>query len=84
MIIKKLTRVIKYLCGTVAMPLTLEASNTQIMQWWVDALYSVHHDMKSHTGGVVSLRKGAIYATSTWQKLNGISYLLRAFQKFYI
>ena len=40
------------------------------MQWWVDASYGTHHDMRSHTGGVFTLGKGAIYATSMRQKLN--------------
>ena len=57
---KKLARVLKYLRGTLEMPLTLEASNTRTMQWWVDASYGVHRDMKSHTGGVFSLGKGAM------------------------
>jgi hypothetical protein len=67
---KKLARVIKYLRSTVNIPLTLEASSTHIMQWWVDASYAVHPDMKSHTGGILSLGKGAVYATSTRQKIN--------------
>jgi Reverse transcriptase (RNA-dependent DNA polymerase) len=67
---KKLTCVIKYLRNTISLPLTLEASDMKLMQWWVDASYEVHHDMKSHTGGLLSLGKGDIYATSTRQKLN--------------
>jgi len=39
-------------------------------KWWIDASYAVHPDMKSHTGGVFSLGKGAVYATSTRQKIN--------------
>jgi hypothetical protein len=67
---KKLARVLKYLWGTKHLPLTLEASNAKLMEWWIDASYGAHHDMKSHTGGVFSLGKGAIYAASTRQKLN--------------
>jgi hypothetical protein len=36
----------------------------------VDAAYAVHHDMKSHTGGALSLGRGVIYGTSKGQKLN--------------
>jgi hypothetical protein len=67
---KKLSRVMKYLRGTLQMPLTLEASNMSIIKWWVDVSYAVHPDMKSHTGGTMSLGKGTIYNTSTRQKLN--------------
>jgi hypothetical protein len=35
----------------------------------VDASFAVHHDMKSHTGGMMSLGSGAVYGTSTRQKL---------------
>ena len=67
---KKLARVIKYLRGTVSMPLTLEADNIQIVKWWIDASFAVHEDLKSHTGGAMSLGKGVIYGTSTRQKIN--------------
>jgi hypothetical protein len=67
---KKLARVIKYLRGSLSLQLTLEASDTKIMRWWIDASYAVHPDMKSHTGGVFSIGKGAVYATSTRQKIN--------------
>ena len=40
------------------------------MQWWVDASYAVHPDMKSHTSGALSLGTGVIYSTSKRQKLN--------------
>jgi hypothetical protein len=58
----------KYLRGTIDMPLTLEANNLHIIKWWVDASYDVHPDMKRHTGGMMTLGKGATYGTSTRQK----------------
>eukprot|EP00978_Attheya_sp_CCMP212_P003488 scaffold7210_cov63-Attheya_sp.AAC.3 len=69
---KKLRCMMKYLRGTLEMPLILEAGdNMQIVKWWVDACsYAVHPDMKSHTGGIMSLGKGAVYTTSSEQKLN--------------
>ena len=67
---KKLCRVIKYLRKTTWMPLRLEADSLNIAKWWVDASYAVHPDMKSHTGGIFTLGKGAIYGTSTRQKIN--------------
>ena len=67
---KKLGRTLKYLRGTLYMPLVLEADDMQIIKWWVDASFAVHPDMRSHTGGVMTLGKGAIYGTSTRQKIN--------------
>jgi hypothetical protein len=66
---KKLTRVMKYLRSTLDMPLTLEADGSNVIKWWADASYAVHPDMRSHTGGVLSLGKGAIYGTACRQKL---------------
>jgi hypothetical protein len=67
---KKLTRVMRYLRSTRNLPLTLEAENLSIIKWWVDASYAVHPDMKSHTGGIMTLGKGAVYGTSLKQKIN--------------
>ena len=67
---KKLARVMKYLRSTITMPLTLESDGSNIVKWWADASYAVHPDMKSHTGGALSLGKGVIYGTSRRQKLN--------------
>lgn len=48
----------------------LEADNLHLAKWWVDRSFAVHPDMRSHTGRVLSLGKGAIYRTLTRQKLN--------------
>ena len=37
---------------------------------WIDAAYAVHNDMKSQTGGAISLGKGTITNKSIKQKLN--------------
>ena len=67
---KKLMRVMKYLRGTKQLYLTLESKNVCDVKWWVDASFATHPDMRSHTGGVMSLGKGAVYGQSTRQKLN--------------
>jgi hypothetical protein len=66
---KKLIKVMRYLRGTLNLPLTLEADDSHILKWWVDASFAVHPDMKGHTGGALSLGKGVRYGTSTKQKL---------------
>jgi hypothetical protein len=66
---KKLSRVIKYLRGTTDLTLTLQADKDGVIQWWVDASYAVHPEMKGHTRGTLSLGKGSIYSTSSKQTL---------------
>jgi len=60
----------KYLWNTVSLPLVMEAKNLYAVEWWVDALFAVHSNMRSHTGCVMMLGAGAVYASSTKQKLN--------------
>ena len=50
--------------------LILEATNPAIVQWWANTAFTVHHDMKSHTGATMTSRKGTIQAISSKQKLN--------------
>ena len=50
---KKLLRILKYLSGTRDLVLTLESDGNGKLKWWVDAEFTVHHDMKSHTGGMM-------------------------------
>ena len=66
----KLARVIKYLRKTRDLVLRLSAGNRNVIKWWVDASYAVHRDMRSHTGGTMSLGTGAVYSASKKQKLN--------------
>jgi hypothetical protein len=66
---KKLAWVLNYLDSTVDTPLVLAVDNTGKICWWVDELYAVHADMKSHTGGTLSLGNGSMYSTSSKQKL---------------
>ena len=37
---------------------------------WADASYAVNHDMKSHTGGAMSMVLGVTHCRSSKQKLN--------------
>jgi hypothetical protein len=66
----KLSLAIKYLRKTSDLILRLSADNLNIVKCWVDASYGVHHNMRSHTGGAISLGTGAAYSTSKKQKLN--------------
>ena len=52
---------------------TLEMDNLSVVRWWADAAFAVHKDMKSHTGGIVTLGKGAAQSTSAKHELNAMS-----------
>jgi hypothetical protein len=67
---KKLQRLLEYLHGTLDLTLTLGADDLGALRTWVEASYAVHPDMKSHTGGVISIGTGSILCQSTKQKLN--------------
>jgi hypothetical protein len=67
---KKLKCLIKLLNGTKNDVLTLEADDTHIVKWHVDAAFAVHDDFRSHTGATLTLGSGAILSASTKQKVN--------------
>jgi hypothetical protein len=67
---EKLDRVLRYLFGTRHMGLALSAGDKMQLLIYVDASYSVHNDMRSHSGLAMSLGKGAFYVKSKKQKLN--------------
>lgn len=66
----KLVRCIHYLNCTHHLKLKLYADNCTVNKWWVDASYSVHPDLRSHTGSVMTIGKGAVCSHSLKQKLN--------------
>ena len=66
---KKLTRLLRYLQGTKSLGIILEANKPVHLMAYVDASYAVHDNFKSQTGGIISLARGPVYASSSKQKL---------------
>ena len=66
----KLRCVLRYLKQNPSLPLILEADDLRVVNWHVDASFAVHEDMKSHTGGTMSVGKGSVIATSHKQKID--------------
>ena len=64
---EKLRRVLSYLNATMHMPLILKIDDLTVVKTWVDVAFAVHKDYKSHTGNVISMGKGALYARSMSQ-----------------
>jgi hypothetical protein len=66
---EKLDRVLMYLNGTAALGIRLRPCKDLRVLAYVDASFAVHADMKSHTGGVMSLGFGPVYVCSKKQGL---------------
>jgi len=66
---KKLVRVINYIKSTRDVDLELGIKDIEQLQVYTDASYAEHSDRKSHTGIMVTLGTGALYARSAKQKL---------------
>ena len=65
----KLGKVIKYLEYTMNLILRLQVDESNLLQWWVDAAYETHSDMKGQTGATFTMGHGSIYSNSLKQKL---------------
>ena len=61
---KKLGRILKYLSSKRDILLTLESNSTGTVKLWVDAAFTVQHNMKSHTIGMISMGIGSLYSAS--------------------
>ena len=66
----KLRRAIAYVKCTIDDVRVIGASSLTDIFTWIDAAYAVNPDMKSQTGGAISLGIGVLHARSNKQKLN--------------
>ena len=66
---KNLARVTKYIQRSICLPLILSTDKSRNIKWYVDASFAVHKDMRSHTGGFMTMRTGGVYVQSIKQKL---------------
>ena len=67
----KLKRVLGFLKNSIDDVRVIGANSLQEVYTWVDASYGVHDiDMRSHTGGCMSLGTGMIHQKSSKQKIN--------------
>jgi hypothetical protein len=69
----KLMRVLKYLNGTRELKLNIRADEGLPITAYIDASDSSHPDGRGHTGIAICVGEGAIYCSSTKQKVNGKS-----------
>ena len=66
----KLHRLMDYLKRTKDECLLITMDNTGTIKWYIDVAYAVHPDMRSHTGAIMTLGKGAIVSISSKHKIN--------------
>ena len=67
---RKLSHMMEYLRVERLRPLVLSADGSGVLMWYVDASFAVHPNMRSHTGGGLTMGRGFPIVTSTKQKLN--------------
>ena len=66
----KLVHLMKYIRGTKGLPLILSADGSGVLKWYVDGSYTVHPNMRGHTGAGLTMGRGYPISASTKQKLN--------------
>ena len=59
----------KYIQGTIGLPLILSIDKSGNIKWYVDASFAVHKDMRRHTGGFMTMGTRGAYVQSRKQKL---------------
>jgi len=70
----KLLKMLKFLARTKDDVLTLSAEEVGLhLHWYYYASFAVHRDFKSHTGGMLTLGRGALACVISKQKLNSRS-----------
>ena len=57
----KLARVMKYVRGTIGLPLIMPIEKYGNIKWSVDAEFAVHKYMRTHTGGFLKRGTGGAY-----------------------
>ena len=67
---KKLDHLMNYLRKTRNLSLILWSGGAGILKWWIDITFTVHPNMRRHTGGGLSMVRGFPVGTSTKKKIN--------------
>ena len=60
----------KYIQGTIGLPLILSIYRSGNIKWCVDAIFAVHQDMRSHTGGFMTIGTVGDYVHSIKHNMN--------------
>ena len=60
----------KYIQGTIVLPLILSIDKSVNIKWYVDAEFEVHNYTRSHNGGLTTMGTGGACVQSNRKKLN--------------
>ena len=55
--------------ATAHLPLILSMGPNGVSEWWIDASFAIHDNMRSRTWSIMSLGRGALYSASNKQKI---------------
>ena len=56
-----MTRGINYTQFTIGLPFILSIYKSENIKWYIDAAFSVHKEMRGHTGGFITMVTGGAY-----------------------
>ena len=62
---KKLKRGLQFVLCTIDDERTIGATTLSELFTWIDAAYAVHNNMRSHTGGAISMSYGILHGKSS-------------------
>ena len=66
----KLAHLMMYIRKTRLMPLILGSNGCGMLKWYIDGSYGVHHNLRGHSGGGMTMGRGYPLSHSAKQKLN--------------
>ena len=67
---RELGHLVEYLQGTVNLPLMLGSNSHRVLNWYLDASFAVHANMREHTASGLTVGRGFLIVSSRKQKLN--------------
>ena len=65
-----MARVMKYIQGTIGLPLVFSINKSGNIKWYVDTAFAVHKYMRSHTGVFMTMGIGGSYVQYSKQNLD--------------
>ena len=58
-----------YIRCNIGLPLILSINKCGNIKWYIDAGFAFHKDMRSHTGGFITMVTEGVYDQPSWKKL---------------